>query len=224
MNRKIELRTGIRRAAAMCATGLMFALAAPAAHAQSKDDIASAIRAHCVSDVKSICSSVMRAGGEQVLACLQKNMGGLSAACKPVIEGTIAASAPPAAPAAPPPPVTTAPPQSPPPAAATPPAAPDPAPTPPPTKPAEKAAPAPKAASAPAEPEPKAAEPAPAEPAPSVAPTTIEAAILAKQCLLDIRVHCANVPAGEGRVLACLQSVQDRLTPRCRLTVGAVAR
>jgi hypothetical protein len=37
-----------------------------------------------------------------------------------------------------------------------------------------------------------------------------------KACGKDVRKHCKGIPPGEGRVLACLQSKKDDLSPPCQ--------
>lgn len=43
-----------------------------------------------------------------------------------------------------------------------------------------------------------------------------EVRALAQACLADFNQLCPGVQPGGGRVLACLQSRADKLTPRCR--------
>ena len=38
----------------------------------------------------------------------------------------------------------------------------------------------------------------------------------ATECKADINKHCANVQAGEGRIIDCLKKHEDKLTKRCR--------
>ena len=166
------------------------------AHAQLTADQQNAIRNSCRSDFMSNCSGVTP-GGTEAFQCLQKNSAKLSPACRTAVS---AVSAKPASPAA----------AAPAPAASTP------------------AAPSP-AASAPAAPPaaPTPAAPAPAPAAKQAAPAAAPSAdlppraelLIARNCALERRTVC-NVPAGGGRILACLAANEAKLTPRCKLTLA----
>lgn len=210
--------------------------AAGAAHAQPTAEQQNAIRSSCRSDFMSNCSSVTP-GGAEALQCLQKNSAKLSPACRNAVSAISpkpaaapaapapAASTPAAAPAAPSP--ATAAPATPAPAA---PAASTPA-------PAKPAASAPAAAPAPARPaaaaSPPAARPsAPAATATPPAPPPAAAAppanlppraelMIARSCALERRTVC-DLPAGGGRILACLAANESKLTPRCKLALEEV--
>ena len=70
------------------------------ATAQITADQQSAIRGSCRSDFQSKCSGVTP-GGQDALACLQKNVASLAPACKTAVAATMPAPATPAAAAAP---------------------------------------------------------------------------------------------------------------------------
>jgi cysteine rich repeat protein len=53
------------------------------------------------------------------------------------------------------------------------------------------------------------------------APTSADAggaATLANDCSKEIKTYCSKVTPGHSRVVACLISYEDRISPRCRLT------
>ena len=60
---------------------LLLALAAAPVGAQPSDAAVAAVRSNCRSDFLSLCSGVPR-GGQEALACLQRNQASLSAACR----------------------------------------------------------------------------------------------------------------------------------------------
>jgi hypothetical protein len=41
---------------------------------------------------------------------------------------------------------------------------------------------------------------------------------LATDCAPDIAKHCSNVTPGAHRIVACLISYEDKISPRCRMT------
>ncbi|HLF31152.1 MAG TPA: cysteine rich repeat-containing protein [Xanthomonadales bacterium] len=45
---------------------------------------------------------------------------------------------------------------------------------------------------------------------------------VASQCATDIETHCANVQAGEGRILECLESKGDAVSAPCKQAVADV--
>lgn len=182
----------------------------------------SAIRGSCRSDFQSKCSGVTP-GGKEALACLQKNVASLSAACKTAVSATMPAPAPT-------PPVQAAPapaPAAPPPAAT----APTPAPTqaaPPAAKPAIVTAPPPaaakpKAAAAPKKPAPAVAVPPAAAPAaaPAAIPTPQQAQAIKFTCRKDFATYCKGVPQGGPEAVACLQRNNPRLLPDCKTSLAA---
>lgn len=221
------------------------------AYAQVTAEQQGAIRAHCRSDFMAKCSGVTP-GGKDALVCLQKNVAGLSAACKTAVSATIPAPAAPApAPAA-----AAAPPQPPPPppapAAA---AAPAPKPSqstvksaPPPraTLPTRSAAPKPAQAlppqalspqalpqQAPPSPPPPAPPPQQAVVVPPAAPPppatrrpnapVVMTAVIGRACLRDLALHCRNTGVGDGQKIACLTARGDRLAPLCKAALKGTA-
>jgi hypothetical protein len=196
-------------------TALILLLLGVAAHAQqpSQTQIA-AVRTSCRSDFMANCSGV-QPGGKDALDCLRQNLAKLSGSCKTAVSALTPASAPAgAAPAAAIPPaaapsVTTAPP-----AAAVPPAA-----AKPPARPVAKlnppAASAPPPTSAAAPMAPPAAAPAPEAPDVMVLPPR-EALRILRICAVDRQALCAGVPAGGGRIIACLMRNAPALSPPCK--------
>jgi cysteine rich repeat protein len=214
---------------------LMWGAAAPA-HAQVTAEQQSAIRSNCRSDFMSKCSGVTP-GGKEALECLQKNVGGLSAACKTAVSSTLPKPATASAPAQSPwPAPANSQPSSPWPAPAAStqpaaPAAPATASAPPPAKPAAPTAAAPKApgkpkaaaAAKPAAPKAKtAAVPPPAVAAPAITPTPEQAAAIKFTCSHDVKSYCADAAAGGPEGFACLQRNSEKLSPDCRTSVAAV--
>lgn len=189
------------------------ALAATAvtqASAQVTSAQQSAIKASCRSDFMAKCSGVTP-GGKDALACLQKNVAGLSAACQTAVSATLPPPAPAAAkpieakPAeAAPPPATPAATEAPAPAPA---AAPDVAPTTP-------AAP-PKAAIA------KPAKPAASAAAAAAPPTAAQQSAMKQACRSDFMAKCSGVTPGGKDALACLQRNVAGLSPACKQVVSA---
>ena len=149
-----------------------------------------AIRSKCPADYRSYCASVPP-GGQAALACLAKNIGSLSAACKDAVSAATGAEPAPAAPAAASDGAASAP------AAGT--AAPTVAPAPPAASTAAPAAPA--AAAAP-------------QAVPALSPRE-ELAIIRFACGPDVRSLCAGTPPGGGRIIACLAAHRASLSPRC---------
>lgn len=208
------IRTGVR-ASALAATLLVAGGAAAQSPTSAQQQ---ALRASCQSDFRANCSGVSP-GGQAALACLQKNVAKLSAACQSAVNaigGAPAAATPkPAAPA----PAATAPAAAP--ATATPATAP------------ATTAPAPKTPSKPA----TAAAPKPAKPpvgtpppvaAPAAPPPTVivlsprqEIVLVRRFCGADVRAFCQGVPLGRGNIATCLAANMPRLSPGCR---GALTR
>jgi hypothetical protein len=206
------------------------ALSGPAL-AQMTDAQKNALKANCRSDYMSNCMSV-RPGGIEALQCLQKNMAKLSPGCQSAVNAAVpnppaAAIAPP--PSAHPPAAAAAPPPPPPPPAATaappsPSAAPPPAASVPPAQSREKAkAAAPKAAPKAVSPPPRqAATPPPPEAAPPPVPMAkIETLGLPQLlrimrfCKSDRDAICPGVRRGNGRIVACLATHPQALSPGC---------
>jgi hypothetical protein len=173
----------------------------------------------------SKCSGV-KPGGQEALTCLQKNVNGLSAACKSAVSQTM----PKPKSEAPPPPAA--------PAAAAAPAAPAVAAAPPPTQPAAPAAmpvtapAAPKAAApkpaakpaAPAKPAAVASAPPAAQPAaaPPWGPTPEQLNAVKFTCRSDFNRHCKGIPPGP-QAFACLQTHEAQLSPNCQTSLAAIA-
>jgi hypothetical protein len=166
----------------------------PAA-AQLSSEQQSGLRSNCRGDFMSKCSGV-KPGGQEALTCLQKNVNGLSAACKAVVVTTMppppaAAPAPARATAAPPPPAAAAPP---------PPAPPKTTATKPPAKPVKPAKPV---------------------AAPPATPTAAQQSAMRSACRSDFMSHCAGVSPGGKDALACLQRNVAALSPGCKNVVGS---
>jgi len=213
---------------------LLVVTVAASAHAQVTAEQQSAIRSNCRSDFMAKCSGVTP-GGKEALQCLQRNVGGLSAACKTAVSVTLPKPATASAPAAAPWPAPAASaPSSPWPATTAQPAAPTAPATasaPPPAKPAAPTAAAPKApakpnaaaAAKPAAPKAKtAAAPPPALAAPALTPTTEQAAAIKFTCSHDVKSFCADAAGGGPEGFACLQRNSEKLSPDCRTSVAAV--
>lgn len=199
---------------ALAAAGFM--VCAATAQAQVTAAQQNAIKSNCRSDFMSKCSGVSP-GGKEALACLQKNVASLSAACK----GAVSATLPPPPPAAAKPPEPATPIQ-----AATPPAAP--------TAPAA-AAPAPAAQPVVAPAPPKPAQPpkatiaappkAVAKPkavAATAAPTAAQQAAIKQACTSDFMAKCRGVQPGGKDALACLQKNAGGLSANCKQAVSAI--
>jgi len=163
----------------------------------------SAIKANCRSDFMSKCSGVTP-GGQEALACLQKNVAGLSSACKSAVSATLPPPAAPAAASAPAKPAETAPAAAPPPAAAPQPAS---------TPAAPAPAPPPKAAIA--------APPKAVTPAAPAAPTAAQQNAMKQACRSDFMAKCSGVTPGGKDALACLQRNVGTLSPSCKQVVSA---
>jgi hypothetical protein len=84
-----------RRALLSCLSAFAFAALATGAQAQVTAEQQSALKANCRSDFMAKCSGISP-GGQEALACLQKNVGTLSPSCKQAVSATL----PPPAPAA----------------------------------------------------------------------------------------------------------------------------
>lgn len=230
--------------ATLAAAGLMAALwAVPAAAQQPTSQQQSALRSNCRSDAQSFCSGMR---GQEALQCLIRNVGKLSAGCQGAVRAVMP-PAPAAAPAprpAPPPAAAAQPPASPPPAQTAPTQA---TPVPPPPAPPPAAATA-KPSPAPTAPAKPAAAPVPAKQQPAARPVTPPAAAatppapppppavvvvpsspreriaLSRACHGDTEVHCKNVPAGDGRIVACLMRNEMALSPACRKAMSGLRR
>jgi len=173
------------------------------AQAQVTSEQQSAIKANCRSDFMAKCSGVTP-GGKDALVCLQKNVNGLSAACKSAVSATLP---PPAAPKA----VEATPAPAPAPAAQS---APQPAATPQPV--AVPSAPAPAAP-------PKAAAAAAPKAAPvAAAPTAAQQNAIKQACRSDFMAKCTGVTPGGKDALTCLQRNAGTLAPACKQAVAAI--
>ena len=219
--------------ASMAALGLAalgLTVLAQSADAQPTSAQQNAIRQHCRTDFKALCSRV-KPGGSEALACLAEHAERLSPACQDAVYATMppepatpvanAAAKPPAAQQ--PQPVTSRHIVSaPPPAARTPnravkhaaatTAAADPVEVDlPPQANGPKAAKHPQsakltpAAKATAEPKPQNAAHAPAE----------SASAMFRACHTDLARHCRNVRPGGNRELACLAAHRNTISARC---------
>ena len=209
---------------------LVIVAAVASAYAQVTAEQQSAIRSNCRSDFMSKCSGVTP-GGKEALECLQKNVGGLSAACKTAVSATLPKPATASAPAGSPWPAPAASePSSPWPAATAQSAAPATASAPPPAKPAAPTAAAPKApakpkttaAAKPAAPKAKTAAAPPAPAAPVITPTPEQAAAIKFTCSHDVTSYCADTAGGGAESFACLQRNSEKLSSECRTSVAAV--
>jgi len=211
--------------------GALLVLAASSAYAQVTAEQQSAIRSNCRSDFISKCSGVTP-GGKEALECLQKNVRGLSAACKTAVSATLPKPTTASAPAASPwPAPANSQPSSPWPApAATAPTAPANASAPPPAKPATPTAAAPKAparpkaavAAKPAAPKAKTAAAPPPPAAPMITPTPEQAAAIKFTCSHEVKSYCADAGGGGAESFVCLQRNNEKLSPDCRTSVAAV--
>ena len=185
-----------------------------------------AIRGSCRSDFMANCASV-QPGGKEALECLLRNEAKLSAPCRSAVNAITAPASSPAAtaPAAAAPPTNAAPsgqsatpaaaPPSPKPAHATP-AAPNQK-----TPAAMRTAPAP----APATPAASATIVAPAvAPLGPIRPMLPRRALMIlAQCRPDQERLCAGVPAGGGKIFACLAANAQQLSPICYEALARVS-
>ena len=188
-------------------------LAAGVAQAQQPTDgQRNAIRSSCRSDFMANCSNVTP-GGKEALDCLRRNSEKLSAACQAAVSALTPAAPAPATPAAPPPPAAS--PAAPAPAASTTPAAPS-------SPPAKPHAPAPAASVSPPPAPVTAAVPPPSGGVIVLPPR--EALRIVRICSYDVRALCPGVPAGGGRIIACLMQNVPALSPLCRDTLSAAER
>jgi hypothetical protein len=177
-----------------------------------------AVRGSCRSDFIANCASV-QPGGKEALECLVRNDSKLSAPCRSAVNAIAAPAAKPAEPAAAAPPVPgdTLPPaqgQSSTPVAAEPGA----------TKTSHPTAPSRKTqgATPPAAPTAATGGSAQASAAPVVPPLgpirpmlPRRALMVLAQCRPDQQRLCAGVPAGGGKIFACLAANAQQLSPIC---------
>ena len=211
--RKLGIRALAPVIAALAVAAMTYDAQAQVTSAQQ-----SAIRSACRSDFTAKCSGVTP-GGKDALACLQKNVDGLSPACKTAVAATLPPPAPAAAkPAEAAPPKAAAAPAPAAPAAASATAAPvvsAPAPkakvTPPP-----KAKPAAAAIAAPAPPA------TPAAPEAPPAPTAAQMKAIRFTCRREFANNCRGVPSGGAKAIDCLQRNAGKLTPDCRTSLAAL--
>jgi len=229
------MKTFVSASAFCVALMALLATAGPAA-AEPTEAQLGAIKSNCRSDYMSNCWGVPK--GAKAMQCLKEHMASLSSGCKKAVT---AATAPKPAPA----PAKTAPAPAPEPAV---PAAPKPAPAQeaaPVQEPETKSAsPAPREAAKPTAVAPAAKQPAPkaatpqSPPPPKAAKTEPPAAskeappiigfippgkklMVHRHCRQDLGTYCAGVDFGGNRVLHCLLSNRDSLTPDCQ---SALAR
>jgi hypothetical protein len=212
-------KLGIRALAPVIAALAVAALTHDA-QAQVTSAQQSAIRSSCRSDFTAKCSGVTP-GGKDALACLQKNVNGLSPACKTAVAATLPPPAPAAAkPAEAAPPKAVAAPAPAPvaPAAATATAAPVVSAPPPKAKvaPPPKAKAATAAVAAPAPPATVAASEAPP------APTAEQMKAIRFTCRREFANNCRGVPSGGAKAIDCLQRNAGKLTPDCKTSLAAL--
>jgi hypothetical protein len=186
-----------------------------------------AVRASCRSDFMANCASV-QPGGKEALECLLRNDSKLSAPCRSAVNAIATPAANPAAPA-PAAAAAAAPSDTSPPAQGQ---SSTPVPAVPPTTKTSHPAAAPtrktpgttRAASTPATPTASAATggSASASPAPVVPPLgpirpmlPRRALMVLAQCRPDQQRLCAGVPAGGGKIFACLAANAQQLSPLC---------
>ncbi len=203
----MNMRTkGLHRALVPSLAAIALMGLANGAAAQLTSQQQSALRSNCRSDFMSHCSGVTP-GSKEALACLQKNVAGLSAGCQAAVRPTMPApvqAAP--APAAPKPHV----------------AAPAPAPVAAPATAAEPAMPSVTTAPPPKAEKPKRvakpAAPAAAKPKP---PTAAQQEAMRENCRNDFMSHCSGVTPGSKDALACLQKNVAGLSSTCKSVVSA---
>jgi hypothetical protein len=200
---------------------------APTAAQQPTQTQRDAIRASCRSDFMANCAGV-QPGGKEALECLLRNESKLSAPCRSAVNAIAAPASSPAATA----PAAAAPPQ--------------------PTEAATPGQPAMPAAAAPSAPKPPHAAPAapshktpaamraapppaaPAASAPTAAPAVAplgpirpmlprRALMILAQCRPDQERLCAGVPAGGGKIFACLAANAQQLSPICYQALARVS-
>jgi hypothetical protein len=53
---------------------------------------------------------------------------------------------------------------------------------------------------------------------PGTGPAHAQALVIEKDCAAEISAHCSSVRPGAGRIVACLISHEDKITPRCRMS------
>jgi hypothetical protein len=179
-----------RGACALFLAGTIFGLGQPVRAQQPSSAQVSAIRSACPADYRAHCANVPP-GGSASLACLRKNLAGLSPACRQAV-GAVSEAAPAAAATSPIPPAPQAPAAPAASGTATTPAAPAAAPT---------------ATTA----DPEAVPLTPRE----------ELAILRVGCRADYRSLCGNVVPGGGRAIACLRANKAALSPGCISAIQA---
>ncbi len=211
--RKLGIRALAPVIAALAVAAMTYDAQAQVTSAQQ-----SAIRSACRSDFTAKCSGVTP-GGKDALACLQKNVDGLSPACKTAVAATLPPPAPAAAkPAEAAPPKAAAAPAPAAPAAASATAAPVVSAPPPKAKvtPPPKAKPAAAAIAAPAPPATAAAPEAPP------APTAAQMKAIRFTCRREFANNCRGVPSGGAKAIDCLQRNAGKLTPDCRTSLAAL--
>jgi hypothetical protein len=171
---------------------------APTAAQQPTQTQRDAIRASCRSDFMANCAGV-QPGGKEALECLLRNESKLSAPCRSAVNAIAAPAA--AAPSAPKPPHAA------------------------PAAPSHKTPAAMRAAPPPA---------APAASAPTAAPAVAplgpirpmlprRALMILAQCRPDQERLCAGVPAGGGKIFACLAANAQQLSPICYQALARVS-
>ncbi len=179
--------------------GLAAALAETPTPAQQQ-----AIRSNCVSDFRAHCSGVPT-GGMDALICLEKNVDGLSPACKSAVEAVEPAESEASSEAAPAATETVAkssggsqPKQT--------------------SADTTTTAASDKATQSSDKSQATASADAVVKPSDSEPKLTFrqEMAIAAGACAVDFRLFCPNLPVGHGNVLFCLQVHAPRLAPACR--------
>ena len=216
--------------ASLVAGCLMALPLAPTAAQQPTQAQRDAIRAACRSDFMVNCASV-QPGGKEALECLLRNEPQLSTSCRSAINAIASPAASPPAPAATAParPSETSSPaqgQSSAPTAAAPPSAKTPA-----TAPARKTT-GTRATTTPAA---TATAPSGSAPRPSAAPAVAplgpirpmlprRALMILAQCRPDQERLCAGVPAGGGKIFACLTANAQQLSAVCYDALARVSQ
>ena len=196
----------------LVAGGVLALTLTPVAAQQPTQAQRDAVRASCRSDFIANCASV-RPGGKEALECLLRNEGKLSAPCRNAVNAIASPAANPPMPA---------------PAADAPAAAPSGSSSQTPSQSSMPAAPAPSSTAT------RTASPTRGAPAPSAAPAVPplgpirpmlprRALMILAQCRPDQQRLCTGVPAGGGKIFACLAANAQQLSPTCYAALARVS-
>ena len=214
-------REGSMFRSSLVAGGVLALTLTPVAAQQPTQAQRDAVRASCRSDFIANCASV-RPGGKEALECLLRNEGKLSAPCRNAVNAIAspAANPPMPAPAADAPAAAPSGSSSQTPSQSSMPAAP--APSPKTSHPASSASRKPpdatRATSAAATPG------APAPPLGPIRPMLPRRALMIlAQCRPDQQRLCTGVPAGGGKIFACLAANAQQLSPTCYAALARVS-